>query len=150
MTARQLRLARRRRGLEFHEREGAPMAMIGEVRDALALVADSISHIRTLSEAIREGKEYLRTTHPQVKEDLIVMCEEMRKSASALAAASSIVTHFRFVIGDALSSEASRFNDYLVESKSQAETLEQQIDSMRGHCTVIEAHAEAVEDAAEA
>jgi hypothetical protein len=120
------------------------MAIISEVGVALATVANSIGHIREISEAIREGRDYLKVTHPEVKDDLIMMCAEMQKSASALATASSIVTHFRFVIGDSLPGEASRFNEHLMANKSQAETLEQQIASMRGHCLVIKEHAETV------
>ncbi|MDP7600249.1 MAG: hypothetical protein QF605_02580, partial [Rhodospirillales bacterium] len=56
----------------------------------------------------------LKTKHPHVADDLIEMCEEMSKSSQALAAASSIITHFRFVIGDTNAAEASRFNEHLV------------------------------------
>lgn len=120
------------------------MAIIQEVIDAIAAVADSVDHVRTISEAIKNGRDYLKTTHPHVASDLVVMCEEMRKSSQALAAASSIVTHFRFVIGDALVAEAARFNEHLMNHKSQAETVDQQLRSMRGHCSVIEKHAEAI------
>ncbi len=125
------------------------MAIIQEVRDAIAAVADSVDHVRTISEAIKNGRDYLKTKHPHVASDLVAMCEEMRKSSQALAAASSIVTHFQFVIGDALAAEASRFNERLVDHKSQAETVDQQLRSMRGSCSVIEKHAEAIRKNAE-
>ena len=120
------------------------MAIIQEVRDAIVAVSDSIDHIQTISEAIKEGKDYLKSTHPNVADDLAAMCEEMRKSSQAIASASSIVTHFRFVIGNAHVAEASRFNEHLVNHKAQAESVQQQLRSMRGHCTVIEEHAEAI------
>ncbi len=120
------------------------MAIIQEVRDAITAVSESIDHITTISEAIKKGKDYLKTKHPQVAADLAAMCEEMRKSSHALAAASSIVTHFRFVIGDAQATEASRFNEHLVNHKAQAEEVEQRLRSMRGHCSVIEQHAEEI------
>jgi hypothetical protein len=72
------------------------------------------------------------------------MCEEMRKSSQALASASSIITHFRFVIGDRPSAEGSRFNEHLISHKTEAERLRQLLDSMRGHCRVIRDHAEKV------
>jgi hypothetical protein len=107
-------------------------------------VAKTVDNVCTISEAIKNGRDYLKTKHPHVASDLVVMCEEMRKSSQALAAASSIVTHFRFVIGDALAAEASRFNEHLVNYKAQAETVNQLLHSMRGHCSLIEKHAEAI------
>ncbi len=68
----------------------------------------------------------------------------MQKTAQALAAASSIVTHFRFVVRDGLSAEAARFNEHFVDHKAQAESVERQLRSMRGHCSVIEKHAEKI------
>ena len=120
------------------------MAIIKEVRDAIEAVAETVEHVRKISEAIKNGRDYLKTKHPHVASDLVVMCKEIRKSSQALAAASSIVTHFRFVIGDALAAEASRFNEHLVDHKAQAERVEQQLRSMRGHCKVIEEHAKAI------
>ncbi|MCG8468405.1 MAG: hypothetical protein MJB57_09395 [Gemmatimonadetes bacterium] len=126
------------------------MTITREVLDALAAVTQSIGHVRDLSEAIRDGKQYLSTNHPEVKDDLVALCQEMQKSATALATASSIITHFRFVIGDdVLASEAARFNDYLVANKAQAETLRQQLRSMRGHCTAIEEHANKIAESAD-
>ncbi|RLD75210.1 MAG: hypothetical protein DRJ10_15715, partial [Bacteroidetes bacterium] len=87
--------------------KGDLMAIIKEVLDALTAVKESIDHIQTISDAIKKGKDYLKTQHPNVANDLVIMCEEMRKSSQALASASSIITHFRFVIGDTQSTEAS-------------------------------------------
>jgi len=125
------------------------MAIIQEVLDAISAVANTVDNLRTLSDAIREGTDYIKTKHPKVSEDLVTMCEEMRKSSQALAAASSIITHFRFVIGDDLSGEASRFNQHLIAHKAQAEELNQLLNSMRGHCSVIANHAEKIKKEAE-
>ncbi len=125
------------------------MAIIQEVRDAIAAVADNVEHIRTISEAVTNGKDYLKTTHSSVAGDLAAMCEEMGKSSQALAAASSIVTHFRFVIGDGLAGEASRFNEHLVSHKAQAETVDRSLTSMRGHCSVIKDHADSIREHAD-
>src|SRR5260370_31055901 len=120
------------------------MAIIKEVIDAIGTVTQTIEHVQKISEAIRNGRDYLKTKHPQVASDLIVMCEEMRKSSEGLATASSIVTHFRFVVGDALSMSALQFNQCLVDHKVQPDTVEQRLNSMRGHCTVIKNHANAI------
>ena len=122
------------------------MTIIKEVLDAIAAVSEGIDHIQTISEAIKEGTDYLKSTHPNVAGDVAAMCEEMRKSSQAIASASSIVTHFRFVIGDVNAAEASRFNEHLVNHKAQAESVQQQLQSMRGHCSVIKEHAEAIRE----
>jgi hypothetical protein len=118
--------------------------IISEVKDAIEAVAQTVEHVRKISEAIKSGRDYLKTKHPHLATDLITMCEEMRKSSQAVAAASSIVTHFRFVMGDALAAEASRFNEHLVDHKAQAETVEQRLNSMRGHCSIIKQHAKKI------
>ncbi len=125
------------------------MTIAKEVSDAINAVSETIESIQTISEAINKGKDYLKTKHPHVAEDLIKMCDEMRKSSQALAAASSIVTHFRFVLGDTNAAEASRFNEHLVNHKSQAETVEQRLRSMRGHCSVIEEHSTRIREHAD-
>lgn len=124
------------------------MAIVGEVQDAIAAVANSIDHIRTIAEAVKNGRDYLKTKHPEVAESLASMCVEMQKSSHALASASAIVTDFSFVLGPDLASEAARFNKELIDHKTDAETVEQRIDAMRGHCTVIKDHAAAIAAAA--
>ncbi len=120
------------------------MAIIGEVQDAIFAVANSIKHIRTIAVAVKNGRDYLKTKHPEVGENLASMCVEMQKSSQALASASAIVTDFSFVLGPDLASEAARFNKRLIDHKIDAETVEQRIDTMRGHCTVIKEHADAI------
>ncbi len=120
------------------------MPIVKETLDAIDAVSGAIDNIKTISEAIRDGIDYVKTQHPAVADDLAGMCEEMRKSSLALAAASSIVTHFRFVIGDSLSSEATRFNEHLIAYKSQAASVAQRLDAMRGHCSVIKKHADSI------
>ena len=129
------------------------MAIVSEALDAIGAVSEAIGNIRTIAEAVREGRDYLKITHPEVAEDLAAMCEEMRKSSHALASASSIVTHFRFVVGDTgdgQAAEAARFNEHLLRHKAQAERVRQLLDSMRGHCSTIEGHAAFVRGRAEA
>ena len=129
--------------------EDVKMPIVREVQDAISAVADSIGHIRTIAEAVKNGRDYLKTKHPEVAENLAIMCVEMQKSSHALASASAIVTSFSFVLGPDLASEAARFNKRLVDHKTDAETVEQRIDAMRGHCTVIQEHADAVAESAE-
>lgn len=126
------------------------MPIVGETLDALGAVSEAIGNVRTIAQAVRDGRDYLKTTHPEVAGDLAAMCEEMRKTALALATASSIVTHFRFVVGDDPSGEATRFNEHFLSHKTQAERVRQHLNAMRGHCTEIRGHADAIRQGAEA
>ena len=120
------------------------MAIVGDVRDELAALAETIGHIRTIAEAVETGRDYVIAKHPQVAEDLAVLCTEMKKSALALALASTIVTNFNFVIGEEQAGSARDFNRALLEHKAKAKLADQAIESMRGHCSVIKEHAEAI------
>lgn len=126
------------------------MAIVSEVLNAVKEVAEGIENIRKISEAVRDGRDYLMSTHADVASELAAMCEEMKKSLMALASASSIVTHFRFVLGDNPSGEAARFNNHLLNHKAKAEGVRQQLESMRGHCHIIKTHADRIQSQAEA
>ncbi len=122
------------------------MPIIQEVTDGINLVASSIQNIRTIYNALNDSKVYLEMKHPDVKDDVAAMVVEMRKTLQAIAAASSIITHFRFNISDdEIAHEPTRFNDYLIDHKMQARDVEGQLDSLRGHCGKIRDHAERLE-----
>ena len=82
------------------------MAIVKEVLDAINAVSKGIENMQRISKAIKTGKDYLKTQHPDVSIDLVIMCDEMRKSSNARASVSSIVTNFRFVVGDAQADSA--------------------------------------------
>jgi len=122
------------------------MSIVIEVVDGIGLVAKGIDNIRKIYDAISDGKKYLKTTHPAVKADVAGMCIEMRKTLQAIATASSIITHFRFNISSqVIESEPSRFNDYLMQYKTQAMNIETQLDSLRGRCSIIGEHSKELE-----
>ena len=122
------------------------MSIVTEVSDGIKLVTDGIENIQKIYRAVRDGKNYLITKHPQVKLEVAEMIIEMRKTLQAIAAASSLITHFRFNVSDqAVQTEPSRFNDYLMQYKAEAQHIEILLDSMRGHCHKIRHHAENME-----
>ena len=59
------------------------MSIVQEVLDALAAVAEGIDNIQTISSAIKTGRDYLVTKHPELAEDLSFMCVEMKKTSLA-------------------------------------------------------------------
>jgi hypothetical protein len=119
------------------------MTVVAEVRDGVKLVADGIENIRTIYSAMNDGKEYIDQLHPDVKKDLAAVCVEMRKTANAVATASAIITHFRFTTaGHAKDLEPARFNEHLLESKSDVQDIEDQLNALRGRCGIIREHAQ--------
>lgn len=119
------------------------MGLIKEVADAIKDIAEGVEHIRTIAKAVSDGREYLKLTHPDIKKDLVAMCAEMRNTATAVAAASAVLTHFRFtVVGSAVESEPARFNNHLIAHKEKAAHVGTSLQAMRGHCHIIWQHAE--------
>ena len=126
------------------------MGVIKDVSEALNDVAEGIKHIRTVAEAIRDGKDYLKVSHPEIRQELTAMCAEMRNTLTAVAAASAILTHFRFTVtGNALDMEPSRFNNHLIAHKERAAQVATSLQAMRGHCHEIKKHAESLKKRAE-
>jgi hypothetical protein len=80
-------------------------------------------------------------SNPEIQKDLAAMCIELRNTSIAVAAASAILTHFRFtVVGSALDSEPARFNDHLIAHKEKAAKVSSSLQELRGHCHVIKHH----------
>lgn len=126
------------------------MAIIKEVLDALKDVADGIEHIRTVASAIRDGRKYLTLKYPEVKTDLGALGTELQNTATAVAAASAVLTHFEFTVaGMDVDRQPARFNDYLIAHKEKAALVARSLQAMRGHCHVIHKHAENLKKRAE-
>jgi hypothetical protein len=117
------------------------MGMIKDVLDCLKTVADGIKQIQTVAQAVRDGKDFLKAKHPEIRSDVVAMCSELRNTCTAVAAASAVLTHFRFTVaGSALETEPARFNNHLIAHKEKAALVSQSLQAMRGHCHAIEVH----------
>jgi len=115
--------------------------MIQDILDAIKAVSEGIDHISTIAKAVNDGIDYLKVKHPDIKKDLEAMCVEMRNTSIAVAAASAILTHFRFTItGSVRDSEPARFNDHLIAHKEKAARVADSLHALRGHCSVIKGH----------
>src|ERR1035437_3870031 len=88
-------------------------AMVKDVLDGLKMVSEGIKNVKEIAEAVRDGTNYLKAKHPQVRDDLKALVEELRKSLNVVKQASAILTNFRFAVAaDAKGLELARFNDY--------------------------------------
>jgi hypothetical protein len=119
------------------------MTLVKEAAEGLKAVAEGIGHIQTIAKAVRDGRDYLKVKHPEIRKDLAAMCAEMRNTLTAIAVASAVLTHFRFTIaGSAVDSEPRAFNDHLIAHKEKAQMVSRSLHALRGHCHVIRKHAD--------
>lgn len=115
--------------------------MLKEVIDGLKIVAEGIKSINTITEAVKSGKDYIKLKHPEVKSDMRAMVEELGKSIFVIKRASAVMTNFWFAIStDAQGAELARFNDYFIQSKTEAQHLRNHIGDLRTHCSKIREH----------
>lgn len=121
------------------------MSIIKEVADGIKLVGESIKNIREIQKAIKDGKGYFEKKHPDIKTDVKVMLGEMQKTCDAISKAAGIITHFSFNTSPgAIDSEPTRFNNLFIDYKKDLNAAEEMIKSLKGHCTIIRHHAEAI------
>ncbi|RII31534.1 MAG: hypothetical protein CXR30_01585 [Geobacter sp.] len=115
--------------------------MLKDVVDGLTLVADGIKSVTAIAEAVKSGKDYLKTKHPEVQNDLRKMVQELGKSLFVIKQTSAVLTNFRFAIAtDTQGTELARFNDYFIKSKTEAQFLRNRIDDLRTHCSKVREH----------
>ena len=125
--------------------------MVKDVLDGLKLVAEGIKSVKTIADAIESGQNYLKATHPEVQADLRAMLAELGKSLFVIKRASAVLTNFRFAIAnDARGAELARFNDYFIESKTEAQLLRDRIEDLRTHCSKIRQHGSKISGSATA
>ncbi|MBN2196107.1 MAG: hypothetical protein JW751_25040 [Polyangiaceae bacterium] len=115
------------------------MTIAQEVLDTIKAVAEGIGNVRKVVEAVRDGRAYLEQKHPGAKGHVLAMLEELRKDMALLREESSILTGFWFTVG----SEASvaTFNELCRKHRHKADELRGGFDALRGHCSLIRAHA---------
>lgn len=115
--------------------------MLKAVVEGLKLVAAGVESVTSIAEAVKSGTAYLKARHPEVRSDLGAMVEELGKSLFVIKRASAVLTNFHFaVLHDARGSELARFNDYFIQSKTEAHFLRSHIDELRTHCSKIRDH----------
>ena len=125
--------------------------MLKDVVDGLKLVADGIKNVKTIAEAVKNGRDYLKAKHPEIQSDLRAMVLELGKSLFVIKQASAVLTNFRFAIAtDTQGTELARFNDYFIKSKTEAQHLRDRIDDLRTHCSKVREHASRISGSATA
>ncbi len=123
------------------------MTLIQEVFDGLKLVSDGIDSVKNIADAVKSGKDYVKNKHPEIKDDLRAMLAELSKSLGVVKQSSAVLTNFRFAVSNDVSGlELTRFNNYFIQSKSEAQHLREHINDLRTHCSKIRDHASKITD----
>lgn len=118
------------------------MSTLKDVMDGMEEISKSIDNIGKIVDAIQSGKGYLEKRFKDVKDDVRVILEEMNKTLITTSSATSIVTHFSFVDDPArYATDLREFSNRIADRKSEITALVQNIDEYRGHCSIIEFHA---------
>ena len=114
------------------------MSVVQEVADLLKLVADAIGNVRTIIDTARDGQQFLQRNHPDAKDDLASLLEEIGKLTEYLADASSIITGFAFAVtGTDLDRQPRAFNDLFVQRQAVFARFDAQLQRTRAHCSTI-------------
>lgn len=116
--------------------------MLKEVIDDLKQVKEGIETVKEIVEAIKTGEHYVKTKHPEIQNDLRAMVDELGKNLLVIKKASSVLTNFRFGISAGVTeAEITRFNDYFIKSKAEAQDVRNSIEDLRTHCGKIRTYA---------
>ncbi len=114
------------------------MTVIGEIRDAVGVLANVVDETRTILDALRDGRAYLQRHHPDARGDLVDLLEQMRTTVAGLVSASRVVTDFDFVVdGSARDRAPDRFNDHLIAAQQRVAYLESELDRLKASCSRI-------------
>jgi len=119
------------------------------VKDALKLlksVKDAVESTRAIVEAVNDGKKYLARFHPDARKDVALLLVEVSKTLNGLSKVAAIVGEFQFTgSGKARDMEPSRFNNFVIGRAAEAHDLQDNISDLKGSCTKILKHREALD-----
>lgn len=121
--------------------------MLTDVIEGLKLVAEGIENVQKIAEAVKSGKDYLKTNHAEAQSALRAMIGELSKSVLTIKKVSAVLTNYRFSIAtDSQGAELARFNEHFISSKDETERLRQNLENLRTHCSKVRKHAGAISE----
>ena len=117
----------------------SPMSIVKEIADAIELLAGVVKNTQSIVNAVDDGKEYLARNHPDAAKDFEQLLDQMQVAVVGLAAATAVVTDFRFTIGSEYARERdlAQFNKYVVKQGVKIQKLRGQIRNLKGDCEKI-------------
>jgi hypothetical protein len=116
------------------------MTVLRDVSDVVKVVGDLIAGMRDILGALRDGRAYLKRNHPDATGDLTELLEQMRITVAGLRTAIGVVSYFEFTIdGTDIGREPARFNDMLMQRRSEVADLKADISRLGNSCSKVSA-----------
>lgn len=115
------------------------MTIVREIADALQMLGSVVDDTRSVVKAVNDGREYLERHHKGAASDFAELLEQMKITVEGLAAATGVVTGFRFVVGSdhAQERDLARFNEYVVQERKKIVRLQGNIRKLKADCSRI-------------
>ena len=115
------------------------MSVIGEIRDAVAMLSDGVRQMRTLVEALNDGRLYLQSKHPDAQPDLARLLRQMNVTITGLISAAETITSIDFTLdGPARATAPAEFNKELRKANAKRARHENNLSQLHGSCTRME------------
>jgi hypothetical protein len=115
------------------------MTVIKEVADAVGMLAEGVSRIRTLVDALNDGRAYLRAKHPTAEPDLAELLEQMNITIIGLVSAAETITSIDFTLdGSDRDRSPAMFNERLRDASAERAKLAANISKLKGSCSRME------------
>lgn len=115
------------------------MTVIGEIRDAVAMLSDGVQQMRKLVDALNDGCTYLQSKHPDAQPDLARLLRQMNVTITGLISAAETITSIDFTLdGPARDTAPAEFNKELKKANAKREKHENSLSKLHGSCTRME------------
>ncbi len=126
--------------LEWHGDlgENGSGAVYQDIRQVVRDIKHLVTQSKELIQAVRDGRAYVEKFHPNEKGLLSELLEQMRATFAGLISVSRLVTDFDFTIdGSDRDRQPSRFSEYLVQARTDLESLESNLTILKASCTRV-------------
>jgi hypothetical protein len=115
------------------------MPVIGEIRGAVAMLAEGVGQLRTLVDAMNDGRAYLRSKHPDAEPDVARLLRQMNVTISGLINTAETITSINFTLdGTGRDAAPSVFNEELKRAAQQRDDHVTNLRYLSGSCKRME------------
>lgn len=121
------------------------MPSVSDVAEVIRMLGDVVRKTREIVETVNDGRKFLAARHPEAKGDLTELLAQMQLCVEGLAEVTKVVSGFRFVTAgkvidrDTADRELARFNDYVIEQKTDIAELKNSIRKLSADCEKVRA-----------
>ena len=121
------------------------MALVSEIADVIRMLAEVVKNTREIADAVNDGRKFLASRHPEAQQDFSDLLGQMQRTVEGLAEVTKVISGFRFVSDEravdrqTADRELARFNDYVIEQKTDIAKLKNRIRELKADCEKVRA-----------